>query len=55
VWISHVGIGVWVAQGRLKLQQTVVDGRENAPTALVQLCEGANRGQMLVKVADPAS
>jgi NADPH-dependent curcumin reductase CurA len=39
-----------VAAGRLKWRETVRDGLENAPQALVDLLRGENFGKMLVKV-----
>ena len=38
-------------EGRLKQRETVVEGLEEAPTALNQLFDGANIGKLLVKVA----
>ncbi len=41
----------WVATGKLKVEEDVVDGLENTPAALVGLLAGANRGKRMVKVA----
>ncbi len=41
----------WVKAGKISLDQTVVDGLESAPTALVGLMKGQNLGKMLVKVS----
>jgi NADPH-dependent curcumin reductase CurA len=44
----------WVKDGSLKYRETVVDGLENAPEALILLLRGGNFGKMLVRVgADP--
>jgi len=44
----------WIAEGRLKYREDVVDGLENAPTALLKLFEGANFGKLIVRVSsDP--
>ncbi|MGH9067943.1 MAG: NADP-dependent oxidoreductase [Acidimicrobiales bacterium] len=40
----------WVAEGRVSYDQTVVDGLEQAPSALIGLFGGANTGKMLVRV-----
>ena len=40
----------WVESGQLKQRETVVEGFENLPKALIQLFEGANTGKMMVKV-----
>ncbi|WP_374470481.1 NADP-dependent oxidoreductase [Phenylobacterium sp.] len=41
----------WVAEGRLKVQEDVIDGFEKLPEALVGLLHGENRGKRMVKVA----
>jgi NADPH-dependent curcumin reductase CurA len=40
----------WVASGKLKVQEDVVDGLENTPRALIGLLAGENRGKRMVKV-----
>ena len=40
----------WVADGRLRYRETVVEGIENAPSAFLGLLQGENVGKMLVKV-----
>jgi NADPH-dependent curcumin reductase CurA len=42
----------WLAEGRLTYREDVVEGIENAPRAFIGLLDGANRGKLLVKVAD---
>ena len=45
----------WVAEGKLKVVEDIVEGLENAPAALVGLLAGDNRGKRMVRVApDPA-
>ncbi len=41
----------WVADGRLKVQEDVIEGLENTPSALVGLLAGENRGKRMVKVS----
>ena len=40
----------WVADGRLKVQEDVIDGLENTPAALIGLLAGDNRGKRMVRV-----
>ena len=40
----------WVASGKLKVQEDVVNGLENTPQALIGLLAGENRGKRMVKV-----
>jgi hypothetical protein len=40
----------WVASGRLKVQEDIVNGLENTPQALVGLLAGENRGKRMVRV-----
>ncbi len=40
----------WLAEGKIKQRETVIEGFENLPKALVLLFQGANTGKMMVKV-----
>ena len=40
----------WVASGQLKVQEDVIDGLENLPSALIGLLAGENRGKRMVRV-----
>lgn len=42
----------WVAEGKLRWREDVVEGLDNAPDAFIGLLEGKNFGKLLVKVAD---
>jgi NADPH-dependent curcumin reductase CurA len=42
----------WLKAGKVKYQETVMDGIANAPAALIGLMAGENSGKMLVKLAD---
>jgi NADPH2:quinone reductase len=44
--------GLW-SQGKLRVDETVVDGLENARDELNNLFDGSNTGKLLIKVADP--
>ncbi|MDE2183841.1 MAG: NADP-dependent oxidoreductase [Alphaproteobacteria bacterium] len=44
----------WIADGRMTWRETVLDGIENAPQAMIGLFRGDNIGKMLVKLADDA-
>jgi NADPH-dependent curcumin reductase CurA len=41
----------WVAAGKLKVEEDVIDGLENTPRALIGLLAGENRGKRMVKVS----
>lgn len=41
----------WVAAGKLKVQEDVIEGLENTPRALIGLLAGENRGKRMVRVA----
>ena len=43
-------VAPWVRDGRVRYRETVVEGIENAPAALIGLLAGENIGKMLVKV-----
>jgi NADPH-dependent curcumin reductase CurA len=40
----------WMKEGKVRDEETVVEGIENAPAAFMGLLRGENRGKMLVKV-----
>jgi hypothetical protein len=40
----------WVASGQIKVQEDIIEGLENTPTALIGLLAGENRGKRMVKV-----
>ena len=42
----------WIGQGKIKWEQTIDEGIENAPQAFIKLFSGDNFGKMLVKLAD---
>jgi NADPH-dependent curcumin reductase CurA len=44
-------LGTWVAAGRIAAKYDIVDGLENAPTALNRLFTGENTGKLIVRVA----
>jgi hypothetical protein len=41
----------WVREGRLKHEEDIQEGLENAPRTLLRLFEGRNRGKQLLKIA----
>ena len=41
----------WLAAGRMKLREDIVDGLEQAPAAFIGLLEGRNFGKLVVRVA----
>jgi len=45
-------LGAWLAEGRLHYRQTIVDGLERAPEALVRMLAGDTVGKTLVRI-DP--
>ena len=45
-------VGGWLAEGRIRLAETIIDGVENAPAAFIGLMRGENTGKMLVRVGN---
>lgn len=43
-------LGRWLSEGRLKYEETIVEGFDQVPQAFLQLFEGKNIGKMLVKI-----
>ena len=46
-------MGEWYATGKLKSKEDIVEGFENAPSALKGLFTGDNMGKRLIHIADP--
>lgn len=44
-------LGDWIREGRLKAEETVAEGLENAPVVLNRLFDGRHRGKLVLKVA----
>ncbi|NNC98273.1 MAG: NADP-dependent oxidoreductase [Gammaproteobacteria bacterium] len=49
------GLSKWVMEGKIKFQEDLQEGLENAPEAFQRIFTGKNIGKQLLKVADPAS
>lgn len=45
-------LGKWLSEGKLKYEETVVDGFDKVVEAFLQLFKGTNLGKMLVKVSE---
>jgi NADPH-dependent curcumin reductase CurA len=43
-------MGGWIAEGRIKWEETILDGIEKAPDAFIGLFSGGNTGKMLVRL-----
>ncbi|KAJ2987115.1 hypothetical protein HDV02_006349, partial [Globomyces sp. JEL0801] len=41
----------WVAEGKLKYVEHIVEGLDNAPEAFVGMLKGANTGKQIIKIA----
>jgi len=48
---AEADLAEWVASEKLKVIEDIVDGLENAPSALIGLLNGENRGKRMVRVA----
>lgn len=45
-------IADWMEAGQIKLPVDIVDGLENAPTGFLKLFSGANKGKLMIKIAE---
>ena len=48
----RIDMAGWLKSGRIKYQETIYDGIDQAAPALIGLLNGANTGKMLVKLAE---
>ena len=46
----HADMTAWIQAGKLKWEETIVDGLENTPKAFIGLFTGDNMGKMLVRL-----
>lgn len=46
----YADMGKWIAEGKIKWKETVMEGIENAPAAFIGLFKGENFGKMIVKL-----
>jgi len=49
---AAIEMGGWMAQGKLKSREDVVDGLETFPETLLKLFKGENTGKLVLKVAE---
>ena len=40
----------WIREGKLKAEETVAEGLENAPVVINRLFDGSHRGKLLLRV-----
>jgi NADPH-dependent curcumin reductase CurA len=46
----------WLAEGRIKYREDIIDGLENAPRELIGLLNGENFGKKIIRVSpDPTA
>ncbi|MDZ4836408.1 MAG: NADP-dependent oxidoreductase [Candidatus Melainabacteria bacterium] len=46
-------LATWIAEGKIKHRETIVEGLENAPMTLNKLFDGGNVGKLLIKISEP--
>lgn len=51
--VAAADLGKWLQEGKLKYEETIVNGFENTPEAFLGLFKGTNLGKQIVKVAEP--
>ena len=47
---AQIQLGKWMKEGKISLEETVIEGFENLPNAFLGLFEGKNMGKMIVKI-----
>ena len=48
----QTNMGKWIAEGKVKTRESVIDGIDNAATGFLGMFEGANFGKTVLKIAD---
>lgn len=50
-WFNGIAqLKKWTDEGKLKYRETVTNGFENMPTALINMLQGGNFGKAIIKV-----
>ena len=49
---SLESLSLWMSEGKIQYKVDVVEGIENAPSAVNKLFTGENKGKLIVKVTD---
>ena len=47
---AQMQLGKWMKEGKVSLEETVIEGFDNIPNAFLGLFEGKNMGKMIVKI-----
>ena len=45
-------VSVWLAEGRIRYREDIVDGLENAPQTFIGMLKGQNFGKLIIRVGD---
>ena len=45
----------WYSEGKLKYREHIIEGLENAPTAINKLFDGSNKGKLIIKISEEPS
>lgn len=48
----QIDMAEWIAEGRIKTKESVIDGINNAATGFLGMFKGANFGKTVLKIAD---
>jgi hypothetical protein len=46
-------LATWVAEGKIKYREQILEGIQSAPEAFLGMLRGQNIGKQLIKIADP--
>jgi hypothetical protein len=47
---AMIQLSRWLAEGKLKYTETIVEGFDQIPQAFIDLFDGRNKGKMVVKI-----
>jgi hypothetical protein len=49
---AEAALARWIGEGRLRMQEDLIEGLERMPGALRRLFEGGNQGKQVVRITD---
>jgi NADPH-dependent curcumin reductase CurA len=50
--VAFRDLGQWLKEGKIKYNQEIIEGLENAPKAILKLFDSAKMGKLIIKISE---
>ena len=50
--VAFRDLGQWLKEGKIKYNQEIIEGLENAPKAILKLFNSAKMGKLIIKISE---